>query len=291
MSEDNLYAAHAPLIELVIMATCRAHRLPRDHADEFRSWANVRLLEHDQAILRKFSGRSLIRTYLTTVVERLFLDWRNHEWGKWRPSSEARRSGAVAIELERLVLRDRVPLGEAVRMTVDGGHAPDAETCYAVWARLPQRPRRQRVGEEQLFDRPAPGPVRDPVDAAALREQRARLMVILEQAVAALPAGDQAILRLRYWSGVPVSRLAVTTGEDPKQLYRRFERILRELRHRFTELGVEGELGDLFDGFDPDEGGGPESRSRVDEPQRVEPGTDFGVSGPSAVESPGGTHG
>ena len=94
-------------------------------------------------------------------MERLFLDWRNHEWGKWRPSSEARRQGQVAIELERLILRDHYTFDEAVRTLLGRGLAKSAEECEVTWARLPRRPRRQRVDEESLTELPAGGTTAD----------------------------------------------------------------------------------------------------------------------------------
>ena len=40
-------------------------------------------------------------------------DWRNARWGKWRPSAEARRQGALATHLERLMRRDGLTFEEA----------------------------------------------------------------------------------------------------------------------------------------------------------------------------------
>ena len=81
------FADHADLIQAVLAYVARGHRLTPDAADEFSSWAHLKLLGDDRAILRKFKGQSSLRTYLVTVIQRLYLDWRVHEWGKWRPSS------------------------------------------------------------------------------------------------------------------------------------------------------------------------------------------------------------
>lgn len=239
MSEESPYTAHASLIESVLAVSCRMHRLAPDHADEFRSWAHLRLLEHDQAILRKFGGRSRLRTFLVTVIERLFLDWRNHEWGKWRPSSEARRVGPVAIELERLVGRDGWPFDQAAASLVSRGAAASSDECEQVWMRLPQHPRRQRVHEEVLATVPATGTETDPVEEDDHRRQARRLVAALERAVNELPAADQQILRLRYWSGVKVSRIAVLVGEEQKALYRRYERLWSGLRQQLAAAGLD----------------------------------------------------
>jgi DNA-directed RNA polymerase specialized sigma24 family protein len=81
------------------------HHLPGSEADDFGSHVKLKLIEHDYAILKKFEGRSNLRTYLTVVIHRLFLDYRIKAWGKWRPSAAAKRCGGVAILLERLTRR------------------------------------------------------------------------------------------------------------------------------------------------------------------------------------------
>ena len=234
----DLYSANADVIESVLRYACRSHRLSPDHADEFTSWTRLRLLDNDQAILRKFGGRSTWRTDLVSVIERLFLDWRNHEWGKWRPTAEARRVGQVAIELERLVLRDGLNYASAVEQLVQAGIASDAETCDRAWARLPRQPRRQRVDEEHLVEVAPQQPEADPVEAAERRERERAILAALETALVALPPQDQTLLRLRYWSGIKVSQIAVTSGLEQKQLYRRYERIWTDLRAQLAAAGV-----------------------------------------------------
>ncbi len=252
---EDVYAIHAALIESVLAAACRSHRLTRDDGDEFASWARVRLLDNDRAILRKFAGRSSLRTFLVTVVERLYLDWRNHEWGKWRPSSEARRLGGVAIELERLVGRDGWPFEQAVESLVSRGVALDAAECERAWARLPRHPRRQRVDEDVLATVPAAGPSVDPVEEDDARSRSRRLVAALERAVAGLAEADQTILRLRYWSGIKVSRIAPVVGDEPKALYRRFERLWDALRERLEADGLDGAaVAELLSGWRDDGG-------------------------------------
>ena len=116
MAIQNIYSEHSDTIESVLAYTRRAHRLSADDGDEFSSWVRLRLLEDDGAILAKFRGLSTFKTFLVTVIQRLFLDWRIKEWGKWRPTADARRLGPVAIELERLVLRDHLEFERVEQM-------------------------------------------------------------------------------------------------------------------------------------------------------------------------------
>ena len=62
--------------------------------------------ERGYDIIDRFEGRSSLRTYLTVVISRMLLDWRNSKYGKWRPSKAALSLGEHAVDLERLMSRD-----------------------------------------------------------------------------------------------------------------------------------------------------------------------------------------
>ncbi len=184
------YTAHAETIESALSHACRGHRLAPDVADEFRSWARLRLIDNNQAILRKFEGRSKLRTFLITVVQRLYLDWRNAEWGKWRPSADARRLGPVAVELERLVLRDQLAYDEAVQTLAAKGLA-SADECERAWVQLPRRPRRRRVDEDDMASLASPSSATELVDDDESRAEATAMSEALRRALDTLPAADR----------------------------------------------------------------------------------------------------
>lgn len=233
----TLYADQAAVIEAVLAHICTVRRLTVDPCQEFSAWVRLRLLENESAILRKFGGRSSPRTFLMTVVQRLYLDWRNKEWGKWRPSTAARRAGTIAIELERLVLRDRLPFEEAVEHLRSRGVAVSRAQCDAVWAELPRRPARRPESDAELANAAAPAGV----DALAEDDQRARAAragAALAEAIAELDATEHLIMRLRFQDGFTVARIAQLTGQDQKALYRRIEQLLTRLREALLARGV-----------------------------------------------------
>ena len=235
------YTKYAETIESALTHACRAHRLAPDAADEFASWARVRLLDNDQAILRKFEGRSKVRTFLVTVIQRLYLDWRNAEWGKWRPSAEARRVGAVAIELERLVLRDQHTFEEAVQ-TLAARELATPDECERAWVKLPRRPRRQRVDEEDMGALPAATTASESVDRYETRAQARAVVDALSRAIKTLPPADQLLVQLHFWGGQTVARIAIVTGENQKGLYRRLDKVKAELRRRLESDGLRGDM-------------------------------------------------
>src|SRR6185503_194492 len=87
-------------IERVIRFIARRNRLGRAEEEEFAGEVRLAFVEDDYRILDRFQGNSSLRTYLTVVIQRLFLDYRQKLWGKWRPSAEAQRRGPLACRLE-----------------------------------------------------------------------------------------------------------------------------------------------------------------------------------------------
>jgi RNA polymerase sigma factor for flagellar operon FliA len=146
--------------------------------------------------------------------------------------------GPLAIEMERLIIRDQLAYGEAVETLVARGMAASRDACEAAWARLPQRPARRTTDESVLVNVPAPGSASD---AAMADERQTRANVastVMVQALALLPSQDQLILRLRFHDGFTVARIAVLIQEDQKALYRRFTRLLGIVRSFMTARGV-----------------------------------------------------
>lgn len=235
----QFFVDHLSLIDHVIHFVARRHQLAAPDADEFASVVHLKIIEHDYAILRKFQHRSNLNTYLATVIERLFLDHCNAQWGKWRASALAQKRGPVAVQLERLICRDGLAPNEAIEMLLTN-HKVNATRpeLEAIAAELPARINRKAAGEDELATVFASGP---PVDAGiATRERVSRAEQVqraLRSALGRLDERDQLVLQLRFVDGLQVSTIARTLGDDQKQLYRRLDNVMRQLR---TALSAEG---------------------------------------------------
>ena len=238
---EALFLSQLALIERVISFISSRHHLPGVEADDFASHVKLRLIEDDYAILRKFQQRSSLRTYLTVVIQRLFLDYRISMWGKWRPSAEAKRGGEVAMLLERLMGRDGYGFEEACEL-LETNHqvtVPRSE-LEAIAGRLPGRTRRRFESEDALALVAADQPVLDEVIAERERMvTAARVDAALKAAMAGLGAQDRLILALRFEDGRAVTEIARTLRLDPKGLYRRLERVMKELRAALEANGVD----------------------------------------------------
>src|SRR5258707_733762 len=114
MDPQELFLSNLDAIDRAIGYVCHRNHLSPQDAEEFNSEVKTKLIEANYAVLRKFEGRSSFSTYMTTVIQRLYFQWRVQMWGKWRPSAEARRLGEKAITLERLLTRDGFTYREAL---------------------------------------------------------------------------------------------------------------------------------------------------------------------------------
>ena len=144
MDAEEVFRQHLPVIGQIAESICRRNGVGHHDAEDFASDIRLRLCEDDFAVIRKFQGKSSFTTYLTVVMNKRFLDHRRHVWGKWTPSSQARRLGAVAMLLETLVYRDGCSFDAACRILEEKHElAVDRRQLQAMLAQLPRRaPRR-----------------------------------------------------------------------------------------------------------------------------------------------------
>src|SRR4051812_17572740 len=110
---EQFFLSQLPVVDKVTGHVCRRNHLRDADAEEFASEVKLHLIQNDYAVLRRFQQRSSLQTYLTVVVQRLFVNYRNRLWGRWRPSADASRLGPIAVQLERLIVRDGWSFEEA----------------------------------------------------------------------------------------------------------------------------------------------------------------------------------
>ncbi|MGE0816555.1 MAG: sigma-70 family RNA polymerase sigma factor [Vicinamibacterales bacterium] len=228
--------ADLDLIERVARSVARAGGLHPREADDFTQSVHLRLAERGYDVLAKFEGRSSLRTYLTVVIARLLKDWRNHEYGKWRPCAAARRLGTLGEEIDRLQNRDGLSSEEVVQILATRMQAPEAVIRAAVDL-VPRRASRQRVSLDAVPD--CGVPFADPVVTRERERRQAARRAALARAVSDLPPHEVRLLVARVAGGTTIADLARRTNEDAKSLYRRLERLRRQLRARLEAEGVD----------------------------------------------------
>jgi RNA polymerase sigma factor for flagellar operon FliA len=241
MNPEETYLQHLRTIERIASFVARRNHLNADEAAEFIQEVRVRLLDDDYAIIRKFEGRSTFSTYLTTVINRLFHQWRVEQWGKWRPSAEARRLGDKAIVLERYLSRDGYTFSEAVETltTPAGSHFTVAE-LEAIYVRLPLRnPRPVVVSDELLPESIAGDGDADERVQNSERERTARrAAAAMDNLLRQMDAEDRLILEMRFWGSRKVPDIATILHLDQKKTYKRLDRLYLALRRGLESAGL-----------------------------------------------------
>ncbi|HET7219505.1 MAG TPA: sigma-70 family RNA polymerase sigma factor [Vicinamibacterales bacterium] len=233
------FLKHLPLVDSIVSFVCLRHKLTRSEAEDFRSETRLRLVERDYEVFRRFQRRSSLRTYLTIVIQRIYLDYRNHVWGKWRPSAEARRLGPIAIRLETLLSRDGVHFDEACElMRRNEGVIATESDLAEIAIRLPRRQRRAVVGEEALDEVASAGAFDDRILSRERQNAARRVTDALRGAVKSLGDQDRLILRLRFQDGLGVADISRALHLEQKPLYRRFESLLQTLREALEAAGI-----------------------------------------------------
>ncbi len=247
---EAMFLANLSAVEKAIQFVCHRHKVAASDVEDFASEVKLKLVDRNYQVLRKFEGRSSLPTFLTVVIQRLYLDFRNHQWGKWRPSAEARRLGSLAIRLETLMVRDGLAFSEACRHLKANEHAEVRDSdLVEIASRLPMRVRRTMVGEEALEHTTSETHADESALMSERRASSARIGRVLNTTVRQFSDQDRLILRLRFQEGFPVVEIARALHLEPKPLYRRLEGLLRQLRIALREAGVDdAEVRDVLNG-------------------------------------------
>lgn len=238
MNPEEIYLQNLRTIERIAAFVARRHHLAATEVEEFVQEVRVRLLDDDYAIIRKFEGRSSFSTYLTTVIGRLFSQWRVEQWGKWRPSAEAKRLGDKAITFEKL-LRDGFTLSEAIRVLTTGSSPYTISELEAIYLRLPVRnPRPIVVSDEVMPDVPVESDAYDRIEAGDRARVCRKAMEVIDRAAQTMAAEDRLILQMRFCQARRVPNIAGILNLDQKKLYKRLDKLFDVLRSELEKAGV-----------------------------------------------------
>jgi RNA polymerase sigma factor for flagellar operon FliA len=249
MTPEQLFLDHLSYIEKVATQTCRRCHLRKEEEEDFLGEVRLKIMADDYAALRKFQGKSTLKSYLAAVIKNQIRDFQNRLWGKWRHSELAKRLGDVATLLEKL-LRDGYTFDEAVQI-LRTNHKIEIswQELNEIAAKLPPRTPRHWEAEEVLKFLPSIG---DRPDTGIIeREKRAlrvRALEALQKALKSVPAEDQVIIKMQQWNRFTVAQISRVLNLDQKPLYKRIQKTLKHLKSEMERQGIRKEdIDDLLD--------------------------------------------
>ena len=280
----------------MLKVTAARRRLSPNDEQDFAAEVRLKLIENGYDRIRQWRARASFETYITTLIQRFFIDLQRKKWGKWRPSALARQLGPEAEAFEALIGRSGRTVDEAIAEMFARDPSVDVERlrAHADAMRRPPRPREVPV---EALDDAADGraSATSRIDASAYREFRDAVRAILRDGLAGLDEEDQLILRLHFDRALKISTISRTLGLEQRPLYRRVERGLRHLRRSLEEAGYSREqvLAHLLDlpGEEPEDGAtdtSPFDTAGREEPDRENSGEVPSISD-KGVEPTSGT--
>ncbi len=250
MDPRDLLLANWSIIERIIAYTCRIKGLIGADAEDFASLVKVKLLENDCAVIRQFRGNSKFSSYISVVVQRTYVDLCIQRTGKYHASRAAMRMGDVAMDLERLIHRDGLSIDAAIARLQEKNPGMTRAELESYVAGMPDRRKRQQ-----------PVPLDEVVETTIASRERADVLIVdgerreLSERAAAVVRNfigdlgdrDRLLLQLSFEAGLQLTKIARILKSDVKPLYRRRERLLRELAAALAAAGItEQEILDLI---------------------------------------------
>lgn len=242
MGHETLFLANLPLIERIARSVARS--LSPEDKEDFASQVKLRFIENDYAVLARFEGRSRLSTYLTTVIQRIYVDDQVRAQGRWRPSAAARHRGALAVRLERLLHRDGLSIDEAVEVLKGdpGVKQPRGELLELAFQLPPRRPLRPIARDPPDEDAVAvDGHVEDVVLREELRAVAARVGEVLRRVLGELTPRERIIIKMLFCDSASAAEIARFYALETRKLYPLKEQLLRQLKARLTAEGVSRE--------------------------------------------------
>lgn len=237
-SPERLFLEQLETIERAIRFACYRASLRNEEAEDFASYVKLKLIEKNYAVIRKYEGRASFAAFIGIVVQRMLLDYRVGQWGKWHASAGAKRSGEPAITIETLLHRDGRTLDEILPILLRRWPDLSREQVETIAHRLPPRePRARLVGldgvGDTLLGRDDGAPFAS--DRAAVARRIAR---IVRQTMQGLEEHDRLIFRLHFETEMSVAEISRTLRIEQKPLYRRLQRALARLRTALHAGGI-----------------------------------------------------
>lgn len=242
MHPRELFEQNLDLVERTIERICRRASLYGADAEDFASNVRIALLENDCEILRGWQGRSSLATFLAVIVQRMLADEQIRAWGRWHPSAEAKRHGDAAVLLERLVVREHRSLDAALPLVRDIDAGMTRERAEQILKQLP--PREQRAREVELDEIATETvPAVEGADAR-LRDSEARRVAdrttdVVRETLDSFSDEDQALIVLRFQTGLSIADIARMMRLPQRPLYRRLEMLLERLRGALTGARID----------------------------------------------------
>jgi RNA polymerase sigma factor (sigma-70 family) len=235
----SLFIRELGSIERISTYVAIDNKLRGADVEDFVATIKLKLIEDDYRVIRAWTGRSTLTTYLMTVINHVAADQHVRQLGKWRPTVAAETAGPHAILLERLLHRDRLSFEEAVRRVGLDFPSVTVDELERISGGLRQRAMRASIDfASEICD----VAVDDSAEDRLLGKERdgiaQRISNILSEELKRCSAEERLLVKWHFQDRHKVATIARMLNVAQMPLYRRLHRLLDQLREALTREGV-----------------------------------------------------
>lgn len=221
------------------------------------------LNKDDYKILRRFSGKSSIKTYLSTVIANTMVDMIRKKRGRDRSKERAAAFGDVGAQLHKLVMREGKTVSEAFEeLKNTRGVTVTLEECDEMVRKMKGRRDKNGAFDPETVTTVKEGTmnpgsdeviVRDrggtPEDAALNNDSTKKARQVVENILHHLDGKDRLILRMRFPANddeppLDLQEIADILNIHKKSAYLRIKRALTKCRVTLEKWGLD--FNDLY---------------------------------------------
>jgi len=213
MTLEELFHQSLEALPLILRGLGREKRLSPEELEDLRSDIQIKLLEDDYRVLRRWNRRSSFKVYLVTVVYNIWSDLVRGEKGTVRVSAAAKRLGPPAPELEMLLGRHGLKLDQAYQLIKSRFPGLSLGEAEKIAAQINPRPGRRFEGVDvvaRLQDLEPTGDKRLELQEMFVKKHEA--LALMHQILSELPKHDRLLLVRVHAEGVKFSHIAKSLG-------------------------------------------------------------------------------
>lgn len=232
----------------LIQNKCRNNFLDENDQDECYLFIINNLEADNYKKLSKFSQKSSIHTYLTTLVNNLVIDFRRKKYGRRRFPAMIKQLGEWAQAVYKYVCWQKFSYADAYDFLVVenlfNGTWEDFELDIDVIRRAPCVQNPKFVSGNDIGSNPlenAPAKELNPLDALVDsfdREKKKTAVQVIQAITRNMPQEDRLLIKLVYGSDHKIPQASKVLGISAQQARRRLKTILVNIKEKLLEKGM-----------------------------------------------------
>lgn len=217
--------------------------------EELHDQVLAHLQKDNYHCLRKFKGRSSLKSFLRNVINNLLIDLVRKRTGRCRAKERAAKHGEVGLVIYGHMFVERRTTDETVDiLQTSHGISVSPDNVRAIYASLWGRNEKNKVDGDARIGTGEHGEIcpvdgQTPEEETIINDQQKHLHRLFSEVLSELTGEERLLVRLRFpldsaKEPIPTEEIALMTDLTKKQVERKLQRILKRCREKILSLGI-----------------------------------------------------